>query len=162
MVLDMPALGLLQGVATAWQSLSQVFIHTGVLLLYTEPGIAQRWTTNEVIQLDLIHCPTVPKKSTALCWKIPEVGKGKTCGMPKYCDKLNFTHETRQIQDLVWTSCLPGSEVLRKADVTSREEILCLLRHFVFNHCWPRWVWRLLKPECRARGQAQLSWQKHP
>lgn len=124
MVLNMLALGLLQGVATTWQSLSQVFIHTGVLLPNTEPGTAHRWTTNEAIQLDFIHCPTETKKSMALCWKIPEVGEGKTCGMPKYYDKLNFTCETRRSQDLVWTSCLPGSEVLRKGDVIP-EKRLC-------------------------------------
>lgn len=108
---------------------------------------------------NLIHCPTGPKQSMALSWKISELGKGKICGMPKYCDKLNFTW---QIQDLVWASCLSGTEVLRREDVTSREETLWLLRHFAFNHCWPCWVWRLLKPECRTSGQTQLSWEKHP
>lgn len=47
--------------------------------------------------------------------------------MAKSCDKLNFTGETRQAQDLVCSSCLPGSEVLRKEDVAPREETLWLL-----------------------------------
>lgn len=64
----------------------------------------------------------------ALCWKIYEIGKGKCC------EKLNLTCETRQVQELVCNSCLPGREVLREEHVPSTEEMLWLLRHFVFKH----------------------------
>lgn len=87
----------------------------------------------------------------ALCWKIYEIGKGKCC------EKLNLTCETRQVQELVCNSCLPGREVLREEHVPSTEEMLWLLRHFVFNHCWPCCVWRLHRVQGMSTGTAQLA-----